>query len=76
MNVTAIKSMEELAQMVLTLRAETQDKFFKSLTEKLSAEEIETLKKCITCYKLMTNFAFYKATQKALGEELYKEFKA
>ena len=74
MNVTAIKSMEDFARTVLTLPQEAQDNFFESLAESLNAEDINTLKKCVAAYKLVTDPTFYKATQKAVGEQLYKEF--
>lgn len=74
MNVEAIKSMENFARTINRLPQEAQNEFFKSLEESLTAEEIETLKKCVTVYKLMTDASFYKATQKALCETLYKEF--
>lgn len=76
MNAAAIKSMEEFAQKVLTLPAEVQNEYFNNLAEILTAEEVETLQKCVALYKLMTNQAFYNAAQKALGEQLYKEFNA
>ena len=74
MNVAAIKSMEELAETINRFSPEKQNAFFKSLEESLTAEEIETLKKCVAVYKLMTDASFYKATQKALCETLYTEF--
>lgn len=76
MNVAAIESMETFARTVLRLSPEGQALFFENLTESLSNEEIETLKKCVASYKLMTNAAFYRAAQQAVGEQLYKEFNA
>ena len=74
MNVTAIASMENFAKSVLTLSQEAQDEFFTKLEENLTFEEIETLKKCVSVYKLMTNATFYNAMKKAVGEQLYEEF--
>lgn len=74
MNVAAIKSMEDFARTINRLPQEVQDEYFKSLEESLTTEEIETLKKCVAVFKLMTDASFYKATQKALCETLYKEF--
>ena len=74
MNIAAIASMETFARTVLKLSPEGQNIFFESLADSLSAEEIETLKKCVASYKLMTSVAFYRAAQQAVGEQLYKEF--
>jgi hypothetical protein len=74
MNVAAIESMENFSRTVLKLPQEAQNKFFEKLSETLSDVEIETLKKCVGIYRLMTTPSLYKGMQKALGEVLYEEF--
>jgi hypothetical protein len=76
MNVAAIESMEEFARTVLKLPQDAQKAFFEKLAETLSEAEVETLKKCVGIYHLMTTPSLYKGMQKALGDELYKEFNA
>lgn len=72
MNVAAIESMEEFARTVGRLSQEAQNKFFERLAETLSDEEVETLKKCVGIYRLMTTPSLYKGMQKALGREAVK----
>ena len=74
MNVNAIESMENFAKQVLKLPEESRNEFFESLKSFLSDEEILTLKKCVGIYHIMTEPSLYKAIEKSLGEQLYKEF--
>ena len=74
MNVNAIESMENFAKQVLRLPEESRNEFFESLKSYLSDEEILTLKKCVGIYHIMTEPSLYKAMEKSLGEQLYKEF--
>lgn len=76
MNVAAIESMERFARTVLRLPQEAQKNLFEKLAETLSEAEVETLKKCVGIYRLMTTPSLYKGMQKALGEVLYEEFNA
>ena len=73
-NYVAIKNMEDFAAMVLKLPEEAQNEFFKTLEGQLGTEDVETLKKCVTVYKLMTNERYYKAVQDAVGETIYNHF--
>lgn len=74
MNVNAIESMENFAKQVLRLPEESRNEFFESLKEFLSDDEILMLKKCVGIYHIMTEPTLYKAMEKSLGEQLYKEF--
>ena len=76
MNVEAIKAMEEFARTIIKLPEEAKNSFFESLSKSFNAEEIETLKKCVGIYRLMTTPMLYKAAKEALAEQLYKEFNA
>jgi hypothetical protein len=76
MNVNAIKSMENFAKQVLMLPENKQNEFFEGLKEILSEDEVLTLKKCVGIYHIMTNETLYKAVEKSLAEEFYKEFNA
>jgi hypothetical protein len=61
MKTEAIKSMEQFAKKVITLSPEKQDEYFKSLEKTcLTTEDINTLKKCVTLFKMFTNDRFYK----------------
>lgn len=73
-NYVAIKNMEDFATMMLKLPEEAQNEFFKTLEGQLGTEDVETLKKCVTVYKLMTNERYYKAVQDAVGETIYNHF--
>lgn len=77
MNATAIKNMEDIAKQVLSLNTEKQNEFFETLSKSgFTAEEIETLQKSVSFYKLMTDAEFYNAVKQSLAEQLYKEFNA
>ena len=69
MDAGAIKSMEEFAKSVITLSPEKQDEYFKSLENTcLTTEDINTLKGCVTLFKMFTNDKFYNDMLKALLE--------
>lgn len=76
MNVAAIESMENFARTVLRLSQEAQNNMFEKLAESLSAAEIETLKKCVGIYHMMTEPSLYRSAREALAEDLYNEFNA
>lgn len=69
-------NMEQFAKTVLGLPEDGQTAFYKMLeeSEDLTPEDIETIKKCVSAYKLMTNTSLYKAAQTATGEALYEHF--
>ena len=73
-NYTAIKNMEDFAAMMLKLPEEAQNEFFKTLEGQLTTEEVETLMKCVSVYRLMTDSKYYKAIQDATGEMIYNHF--
>lgn len=73
MNVEAIKSMEDFARQVLRLPKEKQNEFFESLSQKLNAEDVLTLKKCVGIFHIMTDETLYKTVKKSLGEQFSKE---
>lgn len=74
MNVSAIEGMEYFARQVLRLPEERRNEFFEALKTILTEEEILMLKKCVGLYHIMTEPTLYKAMEKSLGEQLYKEF--
>jgi hypothetical protein len=78
MNIESIMSMEQFSHKVATMTPERQDEFFKKLEGTcLTEEDINTLKGCVTLYKIFTDNRFRKQAQEALCEayltELEKE---
>lgn len=61
--------MDEMLKMYKRLNEEQKSKIF-------NEEERKCLDRLIFFKKLFTDRAFYKAVETALGEELYKEFRA
>lgn len=68
-NVESYASMESFAKQVLKLSFERQEQFFKELESlDLTTEEINTLKSCVTLFKMYTNDYFYKKVQATVCE--------
>lgn len=76
MNTTTVKNMEDFSKKVLSLSPEEQESFYKRLYGVISEEEINTLKKCVEIYKLMTNETFYNDVKEALAQRIYEEARA
>lgn len=78
MNLEHLAMAEEMARLILTMPPELQDKAYREILPATGAtpEEIEWLMKYVGLYRLHTDTRFRKAAQTALGEVLYKEFRA
>lgn len=78
MNLEHLAMAEEMAQLILTMPPELQDKAYREILPAAGAtpEEIEWLMKYVGLYRLHTDTRFRKAAQTALCEVLYKEFRA
>ena len=78
MTIEQIKMAEEMAQLILTMPPELQDKAYSEILPAAGAtpDEIKWLMQYIGLYRLHTDPRFRKAAQNALCEVLYKEFRA
>ena len=70
---TPMERAENFAQQMLQLPVAVQGKAWKELETVLEPEELETAKKYVGSYHLLTDQAFYNTTRDALAEELYQE---
>lgn len=75
-NTEAIMSMEQMAQQVLRLPEEARNEFYDILLQNgLTEEDVNTIKKCVGFYHLMTNESFHKAARQAVCDSLYNTFR-
>ena len=68
MNLEAIASMEDFARKVLSLSPESRDAYWAELKQNglLTAEDVETLQKCVAFYRLHTDGRFRRAVQESV----------
>ena len=69
-------NIEKFAQMILSLSNEAQSKAWKELETVLTVEVLETTKKYVGFFRLMTDKTFYETVQNELGKQIYKEANA
>ena len=75
-NTEAIMSMEQMAKQVLRLPEEARNEFYQILLQNgLTEEDVNTIKKCVGFYHLMTNESCYKAVRQAVCDSLYNTFR-
>lgn len=69
MNIEALESMESFAEQVLSLSPKHQEEFFEKLSDScLTEEEINSLKKAVSLYRMFTEPGFFKEMQQATME--------
>lgn len=69
MNIEALESMESFAEQVLSLSSKHQEEFFEKLSDScLTEEEINSLKKAVSLYRMFTEPSFFKEMQQATME--------
>lgn len=69
MNIEALESMESFAEQVLCLSSKHQEEFFEKLSDScLNAEEINSLKKAVSLYRMFIEPSFFKEMQQATME--------
>jgi uncharacterized protein YerC len=69
MNIEALESMESFAEQVLSLSSKHQEEFFENLRDScLTEEEINSLKKSVSLYRMFTEPSFFKEMQQATME--------
>ena len=75
-NAEAIMSMEQMAQQVLRIPEEARNEFYQILLQNgLTEEDVDTIKKCVGYYRLMTDTRFHDAARQAVCENLYNIFR-
>lgn len=75
-NVEAIMSMEQMARQILLLSEEARNEFYEILLQNgLNEEDVNTIKKCVGFYHLMTDESCYKAVRTAVCDSLYNAFR-
>ena len=69
MNSEALESMESFAEQVLSLSPKHQEELFENLSGScLTKEEINSLKKAVSLYRMFTEPSFFKEMQQATME--------
>ena len=64
---------EEVAQAVLSLTEDQQNKFYETLRKTLTEDGVKVIQMYISAFRLMTDERYYKAVEKAVCEQIYKE---
>ena len=73
MNYDAVANMEEIARAVLKMYSEEQTKLWEELKNKLPADDVKLLQKCVALYDIFTNEYKYKIMKNAICKQLVKE---
>ena len=69
MNIEALESMESFAEQVLSVSPKHQEELFENLSGScLTKEEINSLKKAVSLYRMFTEPSFFKEMQQATME--------
>lgn len=75
-NAEAIMSMEQTAKQIILLPEEARKEFYEILLQNgLTEEDVNTIKKCVGFYHLMTDQSCYKAVRQAACDSLYNTFR-
>lgn len=75
MNPEAMKHTEDMAAMILSCPEERREECYEILKSEagLSEAEIQHFQEYVFYYRLFTDNRFYKAVEKAVGEQLYMD---